>query len=333
MKGEESGNVLLTDEERRVQLQKLYGHRLTKPGKLHLPTAATYDSLTTDEGLHKLFTEFCRWLGFKPEKVQVYFSTHTTSYASDNSQIVIGQAYQRHPYAAGALLALATLDHFIERYSHAVPDRVTLEFASLESGLSLWVLNGLRPKLSWAQSIYHVLDASWVHREGIRLENYNPAQYAHEIADYAQRNRLPTEEYITHVSKQRRHLLPKHVSLSILPALPEPTIALQHQKAARQLWLKLLLIVSIVTAVICLGIYLWAGRHPAVSARQLEDQKALEVMKSSYDACAEKATQEQNTYDPNDLFLNRQIEATKGRCESLRNEYNYALDQYQKIYK
>ncbi len=176
------------------------------------------------------------------------------------------------------------------------------------------------------------MDASWVHREGIRLEQYNGPQYAHEVAAYAQRNRLPIEEYITHISKQHRHLLPEHVSSFKLPGLPEPNITLQHQKAARQLWLKVVTIVSIFAATACLGIYLWTSRQPEVSAKQLEDRKALEIMKSSYNACTNKAKEEQNTYDPNDMFLNRQVDATKSRCESLRNEYNYALDQYQKFY-
>lgn len=332
MKGEETAASVLTDDERRARLGQVFGHRLSHPGKLHLPTTALYDTLTTDEGLKKLFFEFCRWLGSKPGRIEVRFDRDTATYAVNGNHITVSQTFQTHPYAAGALLAFAAVTYYMNKHTEGIVDQAEVELGTVETGLGLWVVNGLRPKLSGRQKLYHLLDSSWMHLEGISLVNYSTIQYAHTVADFAQRHRILIEEYITHVSRQRRHLLPANVSSSGLPSLPDPTVTYRHNRAARHFWFKLLLITAITATVACVGVYLWASRTPTVTAQQLEDKKALEIMKTSYEACVLKATGQQNTYDPNDLFLERQIDATKSRCESLRNEYNYALDQYEVLY-
>lgn len=332
MKGEDRQNEVLTDEERRLKLSKLIAHRLSEQGKMHLPTARAYNSLSSDEGLSELFRDFCRWLGIKPSETVASYSATTNSYNVSDGKVQIAEAYRYHPFAAGTLLAMGAMSYYLEKQSHEIPNQAFLEFATIETGLCLWILNGMRPRIAWHQSLYHIFDGSWVHREGIALSDYSPVFYAHKVVEYAHQHRIPVEEYIGHISSRQRYLLPEIARSSLIASLPDPDVVHKHARAAKLLWVRLFLVTSIIAIAICIGLYAYAVFRPNSTAVQNQQKDALQIIKTSYDSCVLKATGQQNTYDPNDMFLTRQTDATRSRCESLRNEYNYALDQYQMLY-
>lgn len=328
MKGVALQSKILTDEERRVKLLHVIGNKLQEPGKLHLPTSRVYNQLTGDTGLQQLCKEYCRWLGIKHETITVSYGK-TLSYDVTDDAIKISDAYRAHPYGSAALLCLATLSYYLKKYTHETPTQAEIEFATIETGLGLWILNGLKPRLSKSQSLYHFIDTTLVHNEGITLSDYSPSYYANKIVEYAHEHRIPSEEYIGHINKKTQHLLPNHLYASSKMSLPDPDIihALSHN--SRILWIKTILIVIMIAIVACLSLYFWSASKPITNAEMAENEKALRVVKSSYDSCIQVANTQQNSYDPNDLFMTRQVDATRARCESLRNEYNYALDQYQ----
>ena len=332
MKGAEtSGQLLLTDEEIRTYLRTILHRGFTQYGNMSVPTTAQYNVLGTNEGLKEVFNDLCRWLGTKPSGVTVAYGDMTQPLYRDHT-ITIPTSYASHPLAVGGLLAMATMTYYLERYGHTTPAQNVVEFATIETGLGLWVLNGLPLRAKHRHSIYHVLRGHDAHHIGVPLEHYTATLYGHNLAAYAHANHILAEQYLGGTSATHRYLLPAIVTTKSNRSLPLPQAVAIHHAAAKQLWVRSILLVSIVAAVITLGIVAYATSRPAVTFEQKQSEAALLIMKDSLASCLSLAEQQQNTFDPNDFSLTRQIDATKVRCESLRNEYNYALKQHQAIY-
>lgn len=329
-------SLLLTDDERRAKLDTLLAHRFTERGQLQLPNTQNYNSLSTDKGLQAVGVEMCRWLGLKPNGLKIQFTNDRAApsytYNVKDKTISIRNQYVHHPYTVGGLLALATISYFIERYDHQTPDRPLIEFATIETGLSLWILNALRPKLNFRQKMYHLLDSAWFHADGLQLSHYSPSQYAERTALYARDNRISEETYIPHVLKRCQYLLPNFTVKKVMRHLQESNASIRNKKAANMLWAKIVLTASIIAAGVTLGIYAHTIRPTIDSTAQVAARDNIFSLKSAYNTCITEAFRQQNTHDPNDLFMTRQVDAKKAECESRRNEYNYAVDQYESIY-
>lgn len=335
MKGEAlQGQPLLTDDELRTQLVATLKSGFVEHGNMFLPTTALYNRLHTNQGLHTVFMDMCRWLGLKPGQVTVTFSgpKHTASDLYKSNTVTIDKQCKDHPYAAGALLAFAAIMYYHDHYNDKVPTMDFVEFASIETGLGVWIINGLRPKTKNHRAVYNTVKGLWLHNDGLALTRYNPELYAHNVAQYAHQNHIAEETYIPSISPSHQYLLPAMATQKTNRSLPEPTIILKHRTAARQLWLRYVIIAAIFASIISFGLYFWHSNDPAVSAQQQQSEQALGVIKQSLTACQDKAIDQQNKFDPNDLFMARQIDATKARCKSLLNEYNYALNQHQSLY-
>lgn len=331
---EELSQPLLTDEELRAKLASVLKSGFVEHGNVSIPTTTLYNKLHDDDGLKSVFMELCRWLGLKPGKLTVRYSqtSHANQPLYQNHVVTIDKQFANHPYIAGALLVFAVLEYYCDRYDVTGIDSEFIEFASIETGLGIWVINGLRPKSKRHAAIYHIVRGQWAHKDGISLQRYTAELYAHHVARYAHNNHIMAEEYLPGISAAHRYLLPTVATEKSSRTLPEPVAITKHRATIRQAWIRYSLLAIILASSITFGLYFWYSRHPVVNVRQREDEKALRVMKTSLDACIKKASDQQSTYDPNDLFMTRQVDITKSRCESLRNEYNYALRQYEMLY-
>jgi hypothetical protein len=323
--------ALLTDGERAAKLEFLLADKLAERGKLQLPQTRQYNQLNNDAGLLVVAKDMCRWLGTKPHGLHVRYSKTSDVTISENT-ISIDQRYADHPYAAGALLAIGVLMYYVERYDHAVPERSFIEYASLHTGLSLWVLNALQPRPSLAEKLYHAIDGRWFYTQGLQLEHYTAKQYAEQLVAYAHSNRIGPDTYLPGVNQQSAHLLPLFTLQASRRRLTDPEQILHHRSMAKQLWLKVSLIALIFAVMTTVLTYSITQRATGVSDVQRRDETSLKIMKQNFESCLQKVSDKQSTYDPNDLFMTRQIDASKAHCSSLRNEYNYALDQYQVNY-
>lgn len=328
---------LLTDDDRRAHLHKLLGHRLKAAGKLQLPTLAHYQHMGTDDGLRTAGYDMCRQIGFKPNGLKIKYGTVALvdGYAIDrqNKTVVIDPQLALHPYHAGATLAMGTLAYVVGHVGDGAPSKSFVEFATIEAGLGLWLVNALKPRVSIRQKLYHLIDSSWFHSEGIQLVSYSQRQYVERVASFAHENRIAADTYLPHVLRRVRYLFPAFILAQSQRHLPEAPATLIHRKSANQLWLKVLLVALILTSGVIFGTYIIATR-PAPTNPEIEElQKSISELKRAYESCKNTASQQQSTYDPNDLFLTRQIDETKSRCESLRNQYNYTVDQYQHSYQ
>lgn len=333
MKGAETkGQTLLTDGELRDQLTATLRSGFTQHGNISVPTTAQYNLLATDQGLQSVFNDICRWLGAKPSGVTAAYSTDQTAPLYAHNSVLIPAYHQAQPYAAGALLVFAALQYYCDRYTHNIPGQEFIEFASIETGLGLWVLNGLPPKPKPYHGLYHIYADHHAHRSGVTLQRYTAQLYAHQVAAYAHNNHVLPEQYLGGISPTHTYMLPHVVTHTTTKTLPQPWAITEHHKTIKRLWIRCIVIASIFAASITVGVLLYANTRPIITDEQVQSQQMLLIKKASLDACLTKAAEQQNTFDPNDFALTRQIDATKSRCESLRNEYNFALTAHKTTY-
>jgi hypothetical protein len=324
---------LLTDDDRRAYLHELLGHRLKSTERLQLPTLESYNFISTDSGLKTVAYEMCRQIGFKPGGLKVQYASKPllAGYVvdQDTKTILIDPQLSRHVYSCGAVLAMAVVTYAVEHFSHQKADRPFIEFVTIETGLGLWIINALRPRISLRQKLYHIIDTSWFHKEGILMEAYSQRQYVERVVSFAHENHIDVDSYLPHVLERVRYLFPSFTLNQSHRYLPEAPSALVHKKAANQLWVKVILIVLIAASGIVFGVYALVSRQAPVNPEIERLHRQVNKLKKSYEDCQQEVSKQQSTYDPNDLFMTRQIDDTKSRCESLRNKYNYTLDQYQ----
>jgi hypothetical protein len=331
MKGVET-ELLVTGDERTTKLHEILGSRFTNHGQLLLPTLAHYEALGSDEGLQSLTKDFCRWLGYKPGQIHVTYSANLgQAFSVQDNTILIDQHYNEHPLVVGGLLVWAVL-HFVSQRHYLVPDDQFIETASIETGLGLWVINAMRPKRTHRENLYHMLDGNWFQLEGIKLRAMSQSEYLRQFTLFTSTHHLFPEEYARGISKRSLHLLPTTPSPEKLIPLLEPSATLKHIHNANLLWIKIALISLIVSVIAVCGIFFWGQQTPQNIPDQKRDTESLRIIKASLDDCTQKASDQLSTYNPNDLFMARQVDATKTRCQSLRNQYNSSLDNYQRTY-
>lgn len=323
--------LLVTDAERTTKLLEVLGSRFSHHGELLLPTYRQYEALDSNDGLLALAKDIFRWMGYKPRKLTITYGSVHRYEIIDHDVITISSAFKDHPLVAGGLVALATVD-FAAQHHHMIGDERFIEMGTIEAGLGLWIINGLQPKRSRSEKLYHMLDGNWLQLEGLQLQSTSIPEYIRQFSIFTGQNHLFLEDYASGVSKRALHLLPEVVSGERLLPMVEPTATLKHLNSAKLLWIKLSLVCAIVAAIGIFAIVIWAQRPQATPYEQTRDTETLRVIKNSLNDCIGQAAKQQDTYDPNDLFMTRQIDATKVRCESLRNQYNEALSNYQTNY-
>ncbi len=321
---------LLTDDEKRAYLHEVFGHRFTHQGKLQLPELDQYNSLYTNEGLQHVGTAMCRWIGLRVSGLTFQFSdeAHTFEVDLKSKSIFIHSSFKKHPYSCGAILALAVITYALQKANHATSDVATVEFASVELGLGLWIVNALQPEIKRSHKIYHIVSTSWDQREFITLQNYSAQSYADSVIRFAHENRIPAEDYLPYVPRRCRHLLPELITSHSERYLPETNATLSHKKTVRVFWAKIVLFGLVIASSISLAIYITISHQSIDTTARDQQASTIESLRGKYNDCLKEASRQQSTYDPNDLFMTRQVDATKARCESLRNQYNYAIDQY-----
>jgi hypothetical protein len=324
--------LLVTDDELIAKLHELLGSRFSNHGQLMIPSFQQYEALSSDNGLDVLAKDMCRWLGFKPRKLTVtYGKISETYYSVDSEAIIINETFREHPLVTGGILASAVLS-FVLSHHHYTPNSRFIEVTTIEAGLGLWIINALRPRLSHREKLYHMIDGNWEQLEGLQLQSMNNGDYVRLFSIYTSTNRLFPEDYGGGVTKRSLHLLPPTPSATKIVPLVEPTAVITHVQNANKLWIKICLLSASAAAVVVFGLLIWGHRPTPVSSQQTNDSESLRVIKQSLAECIKHASEQQSTYDPNDLFLTRQIDATKTRCESLRNQYNDALSLYEGNY-
>lgn len=310
---------LLTKAAKLDVFTTLFGGKLSHPGTLFLPKRSFYDKLATDAGLVAAARELYRWLGVKPRRLAMAYGD------GHKDGLSLAEHYRELPYQVGALLALHVVRDVADHLGYPADDDF-IEFASLESGLGVLVINGLYQPHSVWEGLVHAMHGHWYANETVITHAYHPNNYANELLTYADAQQLSRRLWAgyLHAEAQRK------LGVILQPAHRElpPTHELLRRSHARTAIVRLLLLAVFGGLLAITATYVTAQRPRQISTLATEQYQEVMLRKQAYIACVDKVTQLMRDSENNDIFTDQELNAQKSRCLSLQNTYNAAVSRY-----
>lgn len=315
---------LLTAEAKQAAFVQILGGRLANPDTLFLPGVAFYDKLATDSGLSSAARDLFRWLGVKPQHATVRYGNTAAKAA-----ICIPDTYRQSPYQAGAVLALAAIRTIAAQQADQEPaaiDQSFVEFASIEAGLGILVLNGIYPPHSAWETMMHGLHGHWHSNDTVLTHAYHPATYADAVLDYAANRQLSQRHWAGYLHLQARsRIIPTATPARLQP---HPFVVQAHTLRAKSTIARMALAGAAAGLAVTTGLFIVAQRPLRPSAQAVEQYQEVVLRKQAYEACAMQVKDMSRGSESNDIFADQALNATKSRCMSLQNNYNAAVSRY-----
>lgn len=310
----------LTKEAKLATFERLFGGRLLHRGSLFLPDSSFYNKLATNTGLTAAARELYKWLGVKPRHISVTYRDKPK-----HDGLAIPEHFAEHPYQAGAILALYVVRDTTNILGYKA-DEAFVEFASLEAGLGILVMNGLYPPHDAWEGLLQNLHGHWHANETVIAHAYHPNNYASELMAYAESQQLSQRLWAgyLHTEAQRR------MGVLVTPAHRDllPVRELARRNHARTALLRLVLLAVLGGIVAMTGTYVATQRPVRPSKLATEQYEEVVLRKQAYDACADTVKALSRSSEVNDIFADQELNAQKSRCLSLQNNYNAAVSRY-----
>lgn len=309
----------------------LLGERFTNKGSLFQPSIRFYDGLSGKTGLIRATNELFRWLGYKPYTLHVNYDDPSSANYAQPDSILIPAAYRNNPYMTGAYLGMNILAHILHKQHKDLDiDQALVEEGTVAYGFGILILNGLKPNISLQQRLYHHIHHDWHTANGIELTTYSALRYGQLVSDYVHNNSLSTEAYWPYTNPDMSYALKCKRSDNILQLQARPYALLESQNQARHWWLRLGVMAVAISLPITFGLYTYSQRPLGIDPATLKSYQRAMELRSAYDDCARKAS-ETRSQTSDDIFSERHLEAQLSECSSLRNQYNYATNEYNQL--
>lgn len=288
---------------------------------LFLPTATFYDKLQTNQGLTDAALELCRWIGIKPQKLRVQYGAHKSS---DPKTIMLNQNLIYFPYHAAQQLAVDVIQLLLvqKRYTDQ-PSRSLLEHATIYLGLSAITLNALYYTENIADkwhrvSKYHITDKPYT------LVSYSPETYLAAFIQHCKVRRINCTGLRAHLNGPAAKRLPAELlgkNHGYTDSLNPKSV--QHIKQSSLInFSQFLLITCLIGIAISSSIYLWQQSPKTNKDEIAAIQQQLRSLNEQYVQCSRAAQDLQNTYNGDDIFIERRIDAIRNECQSIKNQFN-----------
>ena len=304
---------LLTHSDKIYALQKvLRSHRHS--ADLFLPEDNFYAAVNEPQDAERMARQIFNWLGIKHKSLIFHIDADQDQpllFEKDHghSHATLGLAAIKDPVFAGAVIAHAVIHHLlIGRHKLILAsdddNEVLADLGTIYAGLGILVLNGL-------ESGSNPLG-------GMARNNY-----VSEFLDYVNNHQIVT-------SLWQPYVLPGIVESfvefeqRIKPSSFVSTYYQHRQKLKRRFFatagLSLL-------AVVGLSSYLYLQAN-ATDLQLAEQDDTVQVLRTQVEHCEQTVRYKQDRWDTSDYFIQRQIEADKTRCASLKNRYQYEQNSY-----
>lgn len=323
-----SADELLTEEAKIARIKALLPAR-ERRGQLFVPDEAFYTPPHDDTGLKNIVKQLSVWLGFKPIGVKIAFSSEINSDScfvvdEHGPTILVHKRLYNNAFACAALLAENLLQYYFQYRKHAdltdvAEEKVFIMLAVTYSGLGLVALNYSHSY--WQQhypKLYLMLNSP-------RPEVLLRAEYAGYISRFAEEYRIDLNTFSKYLCPWAWLLLPTK------PNKNNPDLSLYVKQArdnARSSYMALTVSLLVTISGVLLSGYVISQRPTGLSLALRQQREEIDILKTSYGLCQEALNRKEQAYDQSDFFLIRNIEADRGRCDSLRNSYNYQVDLY-----
>lgn len=305
---------LLTLPDKIQQLEAVFAKYHLKHD-VFLPSDKFYADVTGPESLEAKAQEIFSFLGMKHRSVEFHIDPDSEQlivyrWHGGHSQITLGWQCQDDALLAGAALAHAIVHHLLHvraklSLSPAENNEELTDLGTIYAGLGVLILNGLNgnhsPLGSMAKANYIAECTDYFKARGIVTSLWQPYVLP-EVAAEITAGGLPRHRY-RHVIRRQLERRSSHKRQFALAGLSLAIVA------------SLLIFQKLTT--------------PKFLSAEMQNQKeTIELLKVQHRECEETVNRKLTTWDTSDIFMMRQIDADKSRCASLRNRYNYEVNQY-----
>jgi hypothetical protein len=305
---------LLTHSDKTERLEEIFAAYHRK-NDVFLPNDTFYADITGPESLGAMASAIFTYLGVKHRNVEFHIdldSTEPVAYQrhSGANRIVLGWRAMEDPLLAGSLVAHGIAHHLlISRAKIHLDSNEEIEsftdLATIYAGLGILVMNGLTSKHGCLGALA-------------------PQNYVAECIDYFHEHRVVPSVWQPYVTPEVISLhgdkpLPKRRYRTVIRKRIE-----QHAKHRKNI-----MVGGMLTALFLgfIGFTILSG--PQYLSAEMQAQKdTVDLLKLQHRECEETVQRKERTWDTSDIFMQRQIDADKTRCASLRNRYNYEVSQY-----
>ncbi len=316
---------LLSREDEQALLEETLLHRLPHRNVLFKPTTSFYNQLSTEEGIVHAIREIYQWLGSKPTKIHVTLVESNVVEQTD-STIRVPRGLLAHPYQLASSLTLVVLQHCLERRLKQHAPQTLAETASIESGLGVIILNGIAERPTTLGWWHHGIKKQQPHFQV--LEAYSAASYARLFSSFCHASSQDGKIVMAQLSKNAGQLMPPYYQHQAVKPRSAPQVIRQANQKTHRTALRLVMSSTVVALVCGLGLFIYAQRPFSPDKAEQAQFTKTQVLAKSYAQCQAAAKKRQDAYKQNDIFEEQDINAALTSCQSIRNEYNYEVANY-----
>lgn len=325
---------LLTEEEKVAAIVRLLGHSFTHHGELFKPDDSFYEWSTPQSSLQAMAKSLFRWLGVKPLRLQIDFSSNIEEaglYVQKGSQhvILINEHYTQNPFQCAAVLSHEIMHYLLIGKKKLVlidtaQNEHLTDLATIYGGLGIVVINGFGDNTGWVNKQWHrILGIAGRNPEYLGIGLVSPRDYAEKVISYTA-NSYAFADYLLPGAKR---FFSDKVQAIDNPRRKSSTIRRSEQSMHSNNILTVG-VVSVVLATASLGFYL-AHKRPSYLPENLRvKRQEIEVLKNMYDNCIAAVAKKRAVTDQTDIFAEESINAEVNECLSIRNNHDHQVRLY-----
>lgn len=305
---------LLTHADKIRKIEELFYAR-HHSADIFLPNDEFYGHIVTAEDPERMADQLFKWLGIKHRSVKFHIDPNqeqllTYSYQKNTSQITLGLQVLEDPLLCGAAVAHGIIHHLlIGRAKISLgdneEDETLADLGTIYAGFGVLILNSLESK-------------------DVPLGSMGVANYAGEFMDYCYEHRVVNSVWQSYVlpGVAAEHL-PSKLSAKRLKPFIRNRLNMQRTRKRK------LVLGLTAFAVIYLSAMFFALTRPSGLSHEMQEKRdSIAVLKAQIEQCQNTVEYKQQKWDQSDIFIQRQIDADKTRCDSLTSRYNYELNLY-----
>jgi hypothetical protein len=305
---------LLTHVDKIKKIEELFSSNRHK-ADLFLPDETFYGEAVSASDPERMAKILFRWFGIKHRSVQFHINPEQEqlvvyTHKKNESQISLGWHTLEDPLVCAAAVAHGIIHHLlIARAKISLgdsdEDEALTDLGTIYAGLGILILNGLSSKQ-------------------LPLGSMGIQNYASEFIDYCNDQRVVKSIW-------QPYILPEIASTYLASNTPlkrlKPFIRLRTYRV-RSRKKKLAIGLAAVVLLVVSAALFSTTKTKYLSAEMQEKRDSIAILKTQYEQCLGVIAYKQQRWDNSDIFIQRQIEADKTRCTSLKNRYNYEVSEY-----
>ena len=325
-----------TQEKINAISERAEANGFARLGQTFIPEKIFYQTNEATADIEAMCHLLCDWLGIKRTTATAGFSdelgtvSSTYTLKAKKPHILVDGNLAEAPIVCAALVAHQLVHYYLHQVCRLMltdeqQNEELADLATIWLGFGVLIMNGTA-KVAHTKRISNKHPAAVIPLCG----QYNASQYATEFLGY-------THNYAIELDGIGGSLLPQVASFAPAPlkhAMYDSSHVQAYVADAKSKRLvrrteKILLVAGIIAAIAGFAWYKSVQPHH-LTASQVSAYDSLKLLQRQYEICQKSVSEKQQTLAQDDIFTDRVIEQDRSRCESIRNTYNYRVDEFNK---